>query len=140
MTACLLPGRKTFNAAQRRYSIRVSACLALYVITILIAAFWAGAGHRHGAISYALSILPGASVVAIIAVMGLYLREEKDEFLRMVQVHSLLWSTGITLAIATTWGFLENFADAPQAPLYLIFPLYCAIWGVAGAYIQRRYK
>jgi hypothetical protein len=140
MSACFYPDRSVMGPAQKRYTARVMVCMAVYVAAILAAAFWARAGHRHGPASWFMAVLPGLSVVGIISVMGLYLREEKDEFLRMVQIHSLLWSTGITLAIATTWGFLENFASAPQAPLYLIFPLYCGIWGMAGYYIQRRYR
>jgi hypothetical protein len=128
------------NPALRRYSQRFSVAMAAYVVTILIAAFYASKGHTHGALAYMLATLPGLAVIAILAAIGHYLRDEKDEFLRAIQTEALLWSCGITLAVATSWGFLQMFTDVPRAPLYLIFALFCFVWGVAAAVIPRRYR
>jgi hypothetical protein len=128
------------NPALRRYSQRFSVAMAAYVVTILIAAFYAAKGHTHGPLAYMLATLPGLAVIAILVAIGLYLREETDEFLRAIQTEALLWSCGITLAVATSWGFLQMFTDVYRAPLYLIFALFCFVWGFAGALIQRRYR
>jgi hypothetical protein len=127
------------NPALRRYSQRLSVAMAVYVATILIAASYAK-GRTHGPLAYALAALPGLAVIAILVAIGLYLREEKDEFLRAIQTEALLWSCGITLAVATSWGFLQMFTDIYRAPLCFIFALFCFVWGVAAAIIQRRYR
>jgi hypothetical protein len=56
-----------------------------------------------------------------------------------IQTEALLCRR-VTLAVATSWGFLQMFTDVPRAPLYLIFALFCLVWGVAAAVIQRRYQ
>jgi len=89
--------------------------------------------------SQRFSVAMGAYVIAILVAIGHYLREEKDEFLRAIQTEALLWGCGVTLAVATSWGFLQMFTDVPRAPLYLIFALFCFVWGVAAAVIPRRY-
>jgi hypothetical protein len=113
--------------------------MGAYVVTILLAASHAKTGHTHGTLAYLLAALPGLSVIAILVAIGHYLREEKDEFLRAIQTEALLWGCGVTLAVATSWGFLQMFTDVPRAPLYLIFALFCFVWGVAAAVIPRRY-
>jgi hypothetical protein len=128
------------NPALRRYSQRISVALAAYVVTILIAAFYASKGHTHGTLAYMLAALPGLAVITILVAIGHYLRDEKDEFLRAVQTEALLWGCGVTLAVATSWGFLQMFTDVPRAPLFLIFALFCFVWGLAAAVIQRRYR
>jgi len=128
------------NAAIKRYNRRFLTTMMVYAGTILVAAEWARHGHRSGASAYAIATLPGVTVIAALVIIGMYLREEKDEFNRATQVEALLWATGLTQAIETTWGFLENFTDAPHAPLYLGFALFCGIWGVANAIVRRRYQ
>jgi hypothetical protein len=128
------------NPAIRRYSKRLAASLTYYCATIFLAAYWARHFHRSGLVSYAIAILPGLGVVAMVVTLGLYLKEEHDEFNRATQVEALLWATGLTLTIETVWGFLEAFADVPKAPLYLVFSLFCVIWGVAVSIVRRRYQ
>jgi chromate transport protein ChrA len=134
------PFSPALNQATRRYNRRFLTTMVIYAVSIILAAEWARHGHRSGYSAYAIAALPGLTVVAALAIIGLYLKEEKDEFNRATQVEALLWATGITLAIETTWGFLENFTDAPHAPLYLGFALFCGIWGVANLFVRRRYQ
>jgi hypothetical protein len=128
------------NPALKRYNRRFITTMLFYAGTIILAAEWARHGHRSGPSAYAIATLPGLTVIAALIIIGMYLKEEKDEFNRATQVEALLWATGLTLAIETTWGFLENFTDAPHAPLYLGFALFCGIWGVANALVRWRYQ
>lgn len=140
MTLCADSEDIKLNPAVRRYALRRRACLALYAVCIIGAAFWARAGHRSGTISYIIATLPGLSVAGLLASVGMYLKEERDEFNRATLVEAILWATGLTLAIATTWGFLEDFTDVPHVPLYLVFVLFAAIWGFAVPLVRRRYQ
>jgi len=87
-----------------------------------------------------LSIQPVSALVAAIVIMGLYLREETDEFERAVQVESALWATGGMLAIATVWGFLETFRLAPYVPTWAVFPLWALLLGPAQIIARWRYR
>jgi hypothetical protein len=140
MTLCPDSEDLKLNPAIRRYTNRRRGWMALYVVCILGAAFWARAGHRSGAISYAIAMLPGLTVIGLLASVGLYLKEERDEFQRAIHVQAILWATGLTLGIATTWGFLQDFTDLPKAPLYLIFALFCVVWAFALPMVRRRYQ
>jgi hypothetical protein len=68
--------------------------------------------------------------------MALLLKEERDEYLRMRMVEQSLVATGIVLAVATLYGFLNAFDLAPRVDAYLAVPL----WGIGlgiGRLLQR---
>jgi len=72
--------------------------------------------------------------------MGIYLAQEKDEFQRNILVQSLLWGIGGTLAVTTTWGFLELFAGVTHFQTYLTLPVFCFFFGVASPLLKRKYR
>jgi hypothetical protein len=93
-----------------------------------------------GPLLYIAAVLPGLPLIGLIAAMGLYLREETDEFERTVQVESALWATGAVLAITSIWGFMEMFALAPHVDSWVVFPAWSVLLGLSGALIRRRYR
>jgi hypothetical protein len=76
----------------------------------------------------------------VIWAMGRYLDEEQDEFQRMKQVRSMMLAFGLTLFVCTAWGFISQYAEVWALPLYLVFPLFCGLWGFASAYVVWRYR
>lgn len=132
--------RQTANPAIRRYLARFLTAMALYVVFLIAAVLAFPRYHPTGAAAYALAILPALPIIGVIAVVGLYLAEEKDEFQRAVLIQGMIWGIGATLAATTAWGFLEVFSLAPHAPLYLIFPLFCACAAVSCGLLKRRYR
>jgi hypothetical protein len=52
----------------------------------------------------------------------------------------LLWGIGATLSVAVTWGFLENFGQLRHMDLYLVYPLFCVLFGLALGIQQMRYR
>jgi len=111
-----MPLRHT-NAAQRRYQLRIAVAMGLYIVLIAVE-------HRlfHAvtpAARYLLAALPALPVVACFAIMGRYLIEEQDEYVRMQTATQSLWATGITLSGATLWGFLED-AGLPHVPMFYV--------------------
>jgi len=60
-------------------------------------------------------------------VLGRYLVEERDEYLRMQVTRQALIATGFAMSIATAWGFLENFDLVPH-----VYAYYAAILWFAG--------
>lgn len=126
--------------ASRRYTQRFIPVMAAYVITLFFAAWYIPRFHPTGGLVYVIAVLPAIPIIGVIAVIGLYLAEEKDEFQRSVLIQSMLWGMGLTLATTTVWGFLENFAKTVGFQPYLTFPLFCFFFGVITPFIKRRYR
>jgi hypothetical protein len=96
--------------------------------------------HPTRFIVYLLAVLPALPLVASLAVVGLYIAEETDEFERSILVQSMLWGLGGTLSIATVWGFLEDFAYAPHLSSFYIFIFFWIFMGISQPFIRRRYQ
>jgi uncharacterized YccA/Bax inhibitor family protein len=130
----------TNNPAKSRYMRRFSLSMLLYVL-FLVTAVWVFVHHHPtGPLAWLLAILPALAVIGQIVAFGLYLREEKDEFQVALGVQSMLWGIGGTLSVTVTWGFLENFLQLRHLDLIWIYPIFCALSGIAYGLQQLRYK
>lgn len=126
------------NPAQRRYLLRFFPAMAAYVV-VLSACSWAAKHYDpQGAALFLLSLLPALPLLAAIAVMGLYLTEERDEFIRARLVTSMIGGIGITLAFTTVWGFLEHGGVVPHFETFLAFPLWCGSFGLVQGFLNLR--
>jgi len=119
----------TNNRAQRRFFYRFAVAMLLYV-ALLVPTVIAFVRYRPaGPLGYGLAVLPALPILGMLLVIGLYLAEEKDEFIRNMQIQSLLGGMAGTLALVSVWGFLENFAQVPRLQLILVYPIF---WGFVG--------
>ena len=131
---------RSASPAARRYLARFIPLMIVYVIAIFgvsLAFSWL---HPSGPVAWALATVPALPILGVIAVMGLYLREEADEFQRAVLIESMLWGIGLTLAGASVWGLLELYVDAPRVPVFWAFPVFCGAMGLAQPFVRRRYR
>jgi hypothetical protein len=128
------------NSAVKHYTWRLIFVMVWYILFICLAAYEIHHAHLTGWITYLLAALPAIPAISVFFIAGVYLAEEKDEFLRNVFIQAMLWGTGITLSFATLWGLLDNFAVVPHFDLYLLFPMYWGATGIANALIRLRYK
>jgi hypothetical protein len=128
------------NPAQKRYIKRFLPTMAAYIAVIFGASYAFDRFHPTGIAAYALAIAPGIPILGVIAVIGLYLAEEKDEFERSVLVESMLWGIGFTVALCTVWGLLEIYAGAPKMWVFLVGPIFCGAYGLATPLIRLRYR
>lgn len=128
------------SAAARRYMGLMGPVMALYVV-VLLASIWAlSTQGLEGPIKYLVAIAPALPISATVVLVGRYLAEETDEFLRSVVVQSILWGTALVLIATTLWGFLEETAGAPHIPLYWVYPLFCAGMVPAAMVLTRKYQ
>ena len=128
------------TTALLRRGRRTLVCALIYGV-LLLAATWLHVIFKlQGVVAYALAVLPALPVVGMAVAVGLYFREETDEFERAVRVESALWATGVTLAAATVWGFAELLADAPHIQAWLWFPIWALFSGIADSFTRRRYQ
>ena len=128
------------SPAMRRYRSRFFSAMAVYVVFIFLATWIFRHQHPSGFLAYTIAVLPAIPLIATIAVLGLYLIEERDEFQKTVVVQSLLWGIGGTLAIATVWGFLELYLSVPHLPAYLDFAIFFGLYGLATPIVRLRYR
>ena len=128
------------SPAGRRYLKRFIPTMIVYVVAILAASFGFKLFQLSGPLAWAVAIAPALPILGVIAIMGLYIKEETDEFQRNVLIEAMLWALGLTLAITTVWGFLEIYAQAPGLQSFWAFPIYCAVMGLSQPIIRARYK
>ena len=135
-----MTARSKMSPAVRRYMKRFLPSMLLYVVVLTGSILAIKRLHPEGPLLWALAVAPALPILAVIAVMGRYVVEETDEFLRMMAVQAMLWGIGVTLAVATVWGFLENADLVPHVSSFLMFPLFCAAMGLSQPFLWRRYR
>jgi hypothetical protein len=128
------------SPAVKRYMQRFVPSMLLYVAVLVGSIYGLNQLKPHGVLLWALAVAPALPILLVIAVMGLYVVEETDELSRTIAVQSMLWGIGISLSVATVWGFLENAGLAPHLSSFLMFPLFCAAMGLSQPFIWRRYR
>jgi hypothetical protein len=128
------------NPAVRRYLWRFLAPMLLYAVFLVLAIWMFVHYHPTGPLAWLLAFLPALGIIAQMVVFGLYLAEEKDEFMRNLQIQSMLWGIGATLSVTVAWGFFESFVLLQRMDLILVYPLYCVPSGFSLGLLQMRYK
>ena len=124
--------------AARRYVRRFSTVSGLYVALIA-----ANTGISHAldpsrAVLGLMAVLTALPIVAMLVVIGLYLREETDEFVRDRIVTSMLIGLGILFAATSVLGLLQFEGIVGSLPVFLAFPLWCATWGLTQSALAMR--
>jgi hypothetical protein len=128
------------SKAGRRYINRLAPTMATYLVFLFIARWIFNHLHPTGLVVYLLAILPALPLVASLAVVGLYIAEESDEFERSIIVQSVLWGLGGALAVSTVWGSLEDFARAPHLSTFYILLFFWIFMAISQPFIRRRYQ
>lgn len=118
------------NPAQQRYVVRFIPTMFSYVLVLFAATYLIRFWHPTGIALAALAVAPSLPLLGVIAIMGLYLVEERDEFLRQRLVKAMLGGLAALLAVLTVWGFLANGGLTDQPPAFLAFPLWCGAFGL----------
>lgn len=119
------------SAAGKRYQRRVLITMSIYMITLFACVHWVHHAHPVGWALYVISLLPAIPIIAVLVVMGRYLQEETDEFLRMLTVRSLVVATGAVLAMIVVSDFLRSIAERGPIPPFIEFAVFFLAFGAA---------
>lgn len=124
------------SPAQRRYVWRVAAAMTGYVVTLFAAEYLIDDQGLAGPAAWLLALLPGLCVAAVFWALGRLLVEEQDEYRRMLLVRQMLFASGITLVVATIYGFLEMYRLVPHAEAFYLTWLFFIGLGI-GAVVNK---
>jgi hypothetical protein len=124
------------SKAISRYNRRVIVLSLIYAATLFFAVYCFKHQLLSGPVAWIAGILPALPIIGILVVIGRYLTEETDEYLRDMMVRQALIATGFALSISTAWGFLENFGLVPHVYAYYAIVLWFAGLGV-GACVNK---
>lgn len=124
----------------KRYRRRLAVTMIAYFLTLLGSLSLLRGDHLTGPLLWIVAAAPAIPILGVLVVMGLYLKEEPDEFERVVHIEAMLWGLGAVLGVSTVWGFLSNAEVVPNPPLFMVFPLFCLVWGISQPIIRRRYQ
>lgn len=127
---------RKLNLAEKRYLSRFAPCMIAYVAVIAFEKILFRDAHPQGVLAYAMAVAPAIPIVGIVAAMSLYLADETDEYLRAQHAKAIVIATGLTLSIATVWGFLEDFGLVPHALAYWAFIVFMAMLALARGVIK----
>ena len=87
---------------------------------------------------YAAALLPVASMLVQFWAYWRYIAEI-DEFLRSIQLRAAFVGLVVVMVVATGWGYLEFYAEAPALSIFWLNPLYWIAYGLAVPAITWRY-
>lgn len=119
------------SPAGRRYGRRMVVASMLYAVTLIGAIWLSEIGTYPIPVYVGIALAPSFPVVAMIWAMGRLLAEEKDEYLKSRHIHHALVATGITLTLASVWGFLEQFNVVEHVASYWVFPAWVLSFGLS---------
>ena len=128
------------SKAERRYVYRLAPTMFIYVAFLFVAQRAFHHYHPTGPLAYFLAVLPALPLIGSLAIVGLYITEESDEFLRSMLIESMLWGLGGALSVGTVWGFLEEYTSAPHISIFYVYIFFWIFMGLSRPFIRMRYR
>lgn len=126
--------------AKWRYLVRLASTMAVYVLFTYFTRWSFENLHLAGLVVYLLALVPALPMVGSLAVVGLYVVEEPDEFERSILFQSVLWGSGGALAVSTVCGALEEFAGAAHRSAFYSYLFFWIFMAISGVIIRMRYR
>ena len=120
----------------QRYNRRMVILSLAYVALLFVALISIERYKLAGPLAYIVAVLPALTIIGMFVVIGRYLIEEKDEFLRLLAARQTLVASGFALSIATAWGFLQSFKLVGQFDAYWVVVIWFTGLGL-GATINK---
>lgn len=128
------PSSKSSSPAIRRYTQGIMLTMTGYVLAVLgTSSYLHHHPHPHGVTLYAMSAVPSFCIIAMLGVVVIYLRDEHDEYQRMVAVRSILAAAFAILAMSAYTDFLRAYGDLPALPPFTDIVAFWIVFGVAQA-------
>jgi hypothetical protein len=121
----------TSTPAGKRYQRRVMVTMLLYLVVLFAAVLIVKHTHPHGWLLYAIALTPALPILAMMGALGVYLQEEKDEYVRLITMRSLLVGTAALLAVLIVNDFLRSISGGAAIPPFTSWVVFFLVFGVA---------
>jgi hypothetical protein len=121
----------TVSPAIMAYNRRMLIWSFAYMIALFGAITVFNQFKPTGPLLWFIAVIPSLPILYFVWALGRYLIEETDEYIRMQQVTSALFATGLLLALASVWGFLETFGVVGHVPTWAAVPVWAIGLGLA---------
>lgn len=128
------------TAAANRYTRHFSIVTAVYCFMVGANVWVSRVLDPSAPILAAMAILTALPIIGMLVVLGVYLRDETDEFIRNRLVTAMLVGLGFLLSLTSVLGFLQFEDLVGELPVFLAFPIWCAAWGMTLGYLTWRDK
>jgi hypothetical protein len=119
--------------AARRYQRRSLVAMMGYLLVLFGTVTFVRHGHPQGWSLYLCSALPAIPIIAVIGTMARYLKEETDEYQRLMIMRSLLVGTAALLGMVVISDFLRSFANLDPFPPFICFMVFALSFGITNA-------
>jgi hypothetical protein len=124
--------RSKMSPAYRRYTVSIVLLMSAYALILFgVNAFFRNSAPS-GVSALLAALLPSLPIIGVFVAVGRLLVEDRDEYRRSLLVRQCLIATAFALAVATAWGFLEDFGQVRHMPGYWATVLWFAGLGVGG--------
>ena len=77
-----------------------------------------------------------AGTVAAQFVAAYRLVAEQDEFIRGITAKRGIVAAGVTLTAAVLWGLAAQFLAVPEAPMWVVYPLFWGAFGIVTPFVS----
>jgi hypothetical protein len=125
--------------AARRYAREFLIAMMLYAAAVIALALIVNRLPPPAWATIPLALVPMAPLLLALRAYLVFFRA-MDELQRRIQSEAMLIALALVGFGTLAYGFLEGFADFPRLHVIFVFPAMIAVWGVAVAFVSRRYK
>jgi len=126
------------SKAEKLYVRRIAVTMSVYVLLVFGATWAVRHGHVKGWWLYVCAVVPSLAILRLLQVVGLYLKEETDEFVRQQMVNSILWGTAVVLGLSAVSDFLRGYTGKGELPGFTIFIVFWMVFALAQGIQQLR--
>jgi hypothetical protein len=110
--------------------------MIVYLLLVVVATWAVRHAHVKGWLLYVCAVAPSLAILRLLQVVGLYLKEETDEFVRQQMVNSILWGTAAVLGLSAVSDFLRGYTGKGELPGFTIFIVFWMMFALA-QWVQR---
>jgi len=124
------------STAAKRYQSTVLIDMTGYIFIMFGVELFVRHHHPASAELYALAALPTFPIIGLLVAVGIYLRDEHDEYQRDLMVKCMLWGTAGILALTSFLAFLRSFGWTGEVPPFTEFVTFWLLVGVTKAFYK----
>lgn len=126
------------TSAGTRYRRRAWIAALAYAALVAVSALMKMAFSPPPLLVAAVAVASALPIIGLIALLGLYLREETDEYVRNRLILSMLLALGVVLSLSSVFGMLQFGGLVGDLPVFLAFVVWACAWGVAKTWLAWR--